>query len=76
MQHQLNAILILCCIGYGLHLAWGVLVLLVTAPRGSLTEAFAAATIDEDEEDRQFRRRRRDEDDEQLFRRYPWDEED
>lgn len=75
-MQQLHALLILGCIGYGLYLAWGLLVLLVTAPRGSLSEALAAATIDEDEEDRQFRRRRRDADDEELYRGYRWDEED
>ena len=76
MQNQFNALLLLGCLGYGLYLVWGLLVLLVTAPRGSITEALATATIDEDEEDRQFRRRRRDEDDEELYRRYRWDEED
>ena len=75
MQHQLNAILILCCIGYGLYQAWNFLVLLVTAPRGSLTEALAAATIDEDEEDRQRRRRLR-EQHEQSDLWYHWDEDD
>lgn len=75
MQHQLNAILLLGCLGYGLYLAWSVLVLLVTAPRGLLTEALAAATIDEEEEDRQRRRRRRDEHEESNLW-YRWDEED
>lgn len=75
MQHQLNAILLLGCIGYGLYLAWNFLVLLVTAPRGSLTEALAAAMIDEDEEDRQRRRRRRDEHEESNLW-YQWEEED
>ena len=75
MQNQLNALLILGCLGYGLYLAWGLLVLLVTAPRGALFDALATAKIDEEEEDRQRRRRRRDDDDE-LNRAYCWDDED
>jgi hypothetical protein len=74
-MQQLHALLILGCIGYGLYLAWGLLVLLVTAPRGSLTEALAAAEVDEEEEDRQRRRRRRDEYDE-LNEAYRWDDDD
>jgi len=74
-MQQIHALLILGCIGYGLYLAWGLLVLLVTAPRGSLTEALAAAEVDEEEEDRQRRRRRRDEYDE-LNEAYRWDDDD
>lgn len=73
MQDQLQALLTLACIGYGLYLAWSFLVLLVTAPRGSLSEAMAMAEVDEEEEDRQRRRRRR-EDDEELNRGYSWDD--
>lgn len=75
MQDQLQALLILGCIGYVLRLAWGFLVLLVTAPRGSLVEALAMAEVDEEEEDRQRRRRRREEDDE-LNQGYCWDDDD
>lgn len=74
-MQQLHALLILGCIGYGLYLAWGLLVLLVTAPRGSISEALAAARVDEEEEDRQRRRRRRDEYDE-LNEAYRWDDDD
>ena len=74
-MQQLHALLILGCIGYGLYLAWGLLVLLVTAPSGSLLEALAAAKVDEEEEDRQRRRRRRDEYDE-LNEAYRWDDDD
>lgn len=73
MQDQLQSLLILGCVGYGLYLAWGLLVLLVTAPRGSLSEAMAMAEVDEEEEDRQRRRRRR-EDDDELNRGYSWDD--
>lgn len=80
MQNQLNALLILGCLGYGLYLAWGLLVLLVTAPCGALTDALATAKIDEDEEeeDRQRLRhhRRRRYDDDELDRDYCWDDED
>lgn len=78
MQNQLNALLILGCLGYGLYLAWGILVLLVTAPRGALTDALATAKIDEEEEDRQRLRhhRRRRYDDDELNRDYCWDDED
>ena len=75
MQQQLHALLILGCIGYGFYLAWSFLVLLITAPRGSLSEALAAATVDEEEEDRQLGRRLRDEIDE-LNRGYSWDDDD
>lgn len=75
MQDQLQALLILGCIGYCLYLAWNFLVLLVTAPRGSLSEAMAMAEIDEEEEDRQRRRRRR-EDDDELNQGYSWDDDD
>jgi len=51
------------------------LVLLVTAPRGSLLDALATAEVDEEEEDRQRRRRRRD-DDEELNQGYSWDDDD
>lgn len=73
MQDQLQSLLILGCVGYGLYLAWGLLVLLVTAPRGTLSKAMAMAEVDEEEEDRQRRRRRRDDDDE-LNRGYSWDD--
>ncbi|MBK7261609.1 MAG: hypothetical protein IPI03_06815 [Rubrivivax sp.] len=72
-MQQFHALLILGVVGYGLYLAWGLLVLLVTAPRGSLTEALAAAEVDEEEEDRQRRRRRRDEYDD-LNEAYRWDD--
>jgi len=75
MQDQLRSLLILGCVAYGLYLAWGLLVLLVTAPRGSLLEALATAEVDEEEEDRQRRRRRRD-DDEELNQGYSWDDDD
>lgn len=75
MQDQLQSLLILGCVGYGLYLAWGLLVLLVTAPRGSLLEALATAEVDEEEEDRQRRRRRRD-DDEEMNQGYSWDDDD
>ena len=64
---QLNALLVLAAVGYFGYLAWGILVLLVTAPRGALSAALAAAEIDEEEEDRQRRRRRRDENDKDLW---------
>lgn len=75
MQDQLQSLLILGCVAYGLYLDWGLLVLLVTAPRGSLLEALATAEVDEEEEDRQRRRRRRD-DDEELNQGYSWDDDD
>jgi hypothetical protein len=75
MQDQLQSLLILGCVAYGLYLAWGLLVLLVTAPRGSLLDALATAEVDEEEEDRQRRRRRRD-DDEELNQGYSWDDDD
>lgn len=75
MQDQVNALLLLAALGYGLYLAWGLLVALVTAPRGSLTEAMAMAEVDEEEEDRQRRRRRR-EDDEEWNQGYCWDDDD
>jgi hypothetical protein len=75
MQDQLQSLLILGCVAYGLYLAWGLLVLLVTAPRGSLLEALATAEVDEEEEERQRRRRRRD-DDEELNQGYSWDDDD
>lgn len=75
MRDQLNALLLLAVLGYGLYLAWGLLVLLVTAPRGSIIEAMATAEVDEEEEDRQRRRRRRDEFDE-LNQGYSWDDDD
>jgi hypothetical protein len=56
---QVQALLVLAGLGYFLYLAWGVLVLLVTAPPGTLSAALAEAEIDEEEEDRQRRRRRR-----------------
>ena len=75
MQDQLQSLLILGCVAYGLYLAWGLLVLLVTAPRGSLLDALATAEVGEEEEDRQRRRRRRD-DDEELNQGYSWDDDD
>lgn len=64
---QLKALLVLAGLGYFLYALWGILVLLVTAPRGALSAALAAAEIDEEEEDRQRRRRRREEDDKDLW---------
>lgn len=75
MQDQVNALLLLAALGYGLYLVWGLLVVLVTAPRGSITEALAMAEVDEEEEDRQRRRRRR-EDDEEWNQGYCWDDDD
>ena len=75
MNDQLRALLILGFVGYGLYFVWGLLVLLVTAPRGSLTEALIAAEVDEEEEDRQRRRRNRDEFDE-LNHSYSWGDDD
>ena len=75
MRDQLQALLILGCIGYVLRVAWGFLVLLLTAPRGSLFEALATAEVDDEEEDRQRRRRRREEYDE-LNRAYSWGDDD
>ena len=71
---QLHALLVLAIVGYFGCLAWGILVLLVTAPRGALSAALAAAEIDEEEEDRQRRRRRRDEDEEdtEAAHRFMW----
>ena len=62
---QFQALLVLAGLGYFFYLVWGVLVLLVTAPPGSLSAALAEAEIDEEEEDRQRRRRRRAEQEEE-----------
>ena len=75
---QLHALLVLAGLGYFAYLAWGVLVLLVTAPSGALSAAFAAAQIDDEEEDRQRRRRRRAEQEEDeadvAHHDYMWDD--
>lgn len=71
---QIHALLVLAVVGYFGYLAWGILVLLVTAPRGALSAALAAAEIDEEEEDRQRRLRCRDEDEEAIkaAHRFMW----
>lgn len=56
-MNQLSALAALACISYFFYLAWKFLVVLVTAPPGSLTEALASAELDEVEEERQRRRR-------------------
>ena len=61
VRDQLQALLILGCIGYVIRVAWRFLVLLVSAPSGSLFEALSTAEVDDEEEDRQRRRRRREE---------------
>ena len=75
MRDQLQALLILGCIGYVIRVAWRFLVLLVSAPSGSLFEALSTAEVDDEEEDRQRRRRRREEYDE-LNRAYSWGDDD
>lgn len=71
---QFHTLLVLAVVGYFGYLAWGILVLLVTAPRGALSAALAAAEIDEEEEDRQRRRRCRDGDEEatEVAHRFMW----
>lgn len=63
---QVYALAVLAGVVYFLYVVWGILVLLVTAPRGALSAAMAAAEIDDDEEDRQRRRRRRAEQEEEA----------
>ena len=77
---QLYALLVLAGVGYFIYLAWGILVLLVTAPRGTFSDALEAASFDadDDEEDRQRRRRRRraeeDEEESEASHRFLWDD--
>ena len=55
-MNQLYALAALACIFYFFYLAWKFMVLLVTAPRGSLTEALASAKLDEADEEREHGR--------------------
>lgn len=75
---QLHALLVLAGLGYFVYLAWGFLVLLVTAPPGTLSAALAEAQIDDEEEDRQRRRRRRAEQEEEeadaAHHAFMWDD--
>lgn len=76
---RLNALLVLVGVGYLFYLAWSVLVLLVTAPPGALSAAFAEAQIDDEEEERQRRRRRRAEEEEEshaYHHDYMWSDDD
>jgi len=76
MMGQLYALLLLAGVAYGIYLAWGLVVLVVTSPPGTVSDALASAKVDVDDEDFQRRRRRRRDDDAECRRGYSWEGED
>lgn len=55
---QIFGIMFLACCAYGVYLVYGLIVFLVTAPPGTLTDAMIAAEASPEEDARDRRRRR------------------